>query len=182
MLFRSGSGEGQRWRRQSRRHVAKQRQAKSAKVATDDTPTNVLAAAEWQRVDAAVERALTWMASQQQEDGSFPTLEPGQPGVTSLCMMAFMSHGHAPATANSDRAWNGRPILSWPAKKKTDCSRKSAIDAPRFPANWTKPSGHMHGLQPRNFFAAAERVVRHERAATGRANGKEPSKKRSPPR
>ena len=69
---------------------------KTAKVATDDTPTNVLSADEWHRVDAAVERALTWLASQQQDDGAFPTLARGQPGVTSLCMMAFMSHGHAP--------------------------------------------------------------------------------------
>jgi hypothetical protein len=62
----------------------------------DDTPTNVLSTDEWHRVDAAVERALTWLASQQQQDGAFPTLERGQPGVTSLCMMAFMSHGQAP--------------------------------------------------------------------------------------
>src|SRR5215203_1778652 len=44
---------------------------KATKGAVDDTPTNVLSPAEWKRVDAAVERALTWMASQQQQDGSF---------------------------------------------------------------------------------------------------------------
>src|SRR4051794_26511724 len=66
------------------------------KAATDDTPKNVLSDSEWGRVDSAVERALTWLASQQQDNGAFPTLEMGQPAVTSLCVMAFVSHGHAP--------------------------------------------------------------------------------------
>jgi hypothetical protein len=66
------------------------------KTPADDTPKNVLSPAEWRRVDAAVERGLVWLASQQQEDGLFPTLETGQPAVTSLCAMAFVSHGHAP--------------------------------------------------------------------------------------
>src|SRR3954463_12976607 len=69
---------------------------KVGRVAIDDTPTNVLSEAEWQGVDAAAERALTWMAARQQDDGAFPTLERGQPGVTSLCMMAFLSQGHRP--------------------------------------------------------------------------------------
>jgi hypothetical protein len=61
-----------------------------------EAPANVLSANEWQRVDAAVNRALVWLAKQQQPDGSFPTLDMGQPGVTCLCTMAFMSHGHVP--------------------------------------------------------------------------------------
>ncbi len=62
----------------------------------DDTPSNVLSVAEWQRVDAAVERGLNFLVSQQQPDGSFPTLATGQPGVTSLCVLGFMAHGHTP--------------------------------------------------------------------------------------
>jgi hypothetical protein len=61
-----------------------------------NTPASVLSPEEWKRVDRAVNRALNWLASQQQPDGSFPTLETGQPGVTSLAMMAFISHGHVP--------------------------------------------------------------------------------------
>ena len=61
--------------------------------AAEDAPTNVLSDVEWQRSDAAVEKALTWLATQQEENGDFRTLERGQPGVTSLCIMAFMSHG-----------------------------------------------------------------------------------------
>jgi len=61
-----------------------------------DAPRDVLSADEWRRVDASVERALAWLASEQQSDGSFPTLESGQPGVTALSVMAFISHGHMP--------------------------------------------------------------------------------------
>jgi len=61
-----------------------------------DAPANVLSPTEWQRVDLAVERALKWLAAQQQPNGSFPTMETGQPGVTSLCIMAFISHGFVP--------------------------------------------------------------------------------------
>jgi hypothetical protein len=63
---------------------------------TDDTPSDVLPPEEWRRVDAAVERGLAFLATHQQPDGSFRTIEQGQPGVTSLCMMAFIAHGHVP--------------------------------------------------------------------------------------
>jgi hypothetical protein len=59
-------------------------------------PADVLTAGQWERTDAAVDRSLSWLAAQQQPDGSFPTLDMGQPGVTGLCILAFMSHGHVP--------------------------------------------------------------------------------------
>jgi len=62
----------------------------------DDTPRNPLSPAEWQRVDAAVNRGLVFLASQQQPDGSFPTMPHAQPGVSSLCALGFMAHGHNP--------------------------------------------------------------------------------------
>src|SRR5258705_2140132 len=70
--------------------------AQQTHVARDTTPANVLSAEEWQRVDLAVNRALDWLATQQRPNGSFPTLDAGQPGVTCLCMMALISHGHVP--------------------------------------------------------------------------------------
>lgn len=51
---------------------------------------------EWERVDQSVERALLWLARQQQRDGSFPSRLEGQPAVTGLCVIAFLSCGHQP--------------------------------------------------------------------------------------
>jgi hypothetical protein len=59
-------------------------------------PASVLTPEEWRQVDHAVERALAWLASQQEADGSFPTIPTGQPAVSSLCMLAFAAHGHLP--------------------------------------------------------------------------------------
>ncbi len=61
-----------------------------------ETASSVLSPGEWQRVDGAVDRGLVWLAGNQQSDGSFPSLDLGQPGVTGLCVLAFMSHGHVP--------------------------------------------------------------------------------------
>jgi hypothetical protein len=56
----------------------------------------VLPAAEWAQVESSVDRGLAWMAAQQRDDGSFPSVGQGQPAVTSLCVMAFLSRGHQP--------------------------------------------------------------------------------------
>jgi hypothetical protein len=75
------------------------RNSATAKTArSDDTPVRVLSPQEWQRVDHSVDRGLAFLASQQQPDGSFPSLDYAQPGVTSLCVLAFMAHGHAPGS------------------------------------------------------------------------------------
>lgn len=64
---------------------------------TDLSPSaNVLSDVQWQQVDSATKRGLDWLAAQQQTNGSFPTMPYGQPGVTSLCVMAFAAHGHTP--------------------------------------------------------------------------------------
>lgn len=57
---------------------------------------DALGAQEWTRVEQAVDRALVWLASQQQPDGSFPSVITGQPAITSLCVLAFLSRGHQP--------------------------------------------------------------------------------------
>jgi hypothetical protein len=62
----------------------------------DNAPANVLSTEEWNRLDSAVDRGLTFLASQQQANGSFPSADLAQPAVTSLCLLAFMSHGHNP--------------------------------------------------------------------------------------
>jgi hypothetical protein len=58
--------------------------------------TDALAPAEWKRVDEGVAKALDWLAQQQKADGSFPTRDLGEPGITSLCVMAYLSAGHQP--------------------------------------------------------------------------------------
>lgn len=55
-----------------------------------------LSQAKWHQVEAAVDGALKWLATQQAGDGSFPTIPSGQPAVTSLCVLAFLSRGHLP--------------------------------------------------------------------------------------
>ncbi len=67
-----------------------------ATSASSECPSDVLSAEEWQAVDVSVEKALVWLAAQQQPDGSFPTLPTGQPAITSLAVMAFLSAGHEP--------------------------------------------------------------------------------------
>jgi len=64
-----------------------------------DATTNLsdaLTPDQWTRVDRSVERALAWLADNQQSDGSFPTRDQGQPAVTSLCALAFLACGHQP--------------------------------------------------------------------------------------
>ncbi len=61
-----------------------------------NVPADVLSEAEWEEVNESVEQALRWLASEQQSDGSFPTQVHGQPGVTGLVVLAFLTQGHLP--------------------------------------------------------------------------------------
>ena len=58
--------------------------------------TDVLDAATWKKVDDSVERALSWLATQQKDDGSFETIDIGQPAITALSLMAFLAQGESP--------------------------------------------------------------------------------------
>ena len=51
---------------------------------------------DFSQVEDSIERALDWLSTEQQPDGSYPTRINGQPGVTSLCVMAFAAQGHLP--------------------------------------------------------------------------------------
>src|SRR4029079_560434 len=44
----------------------------------------------------STDRGLTWLATQQQPDGSFRCDDRGQPAVTSLAVLAFLSCGYQP--------------------------------------------------------------------------------------
>jgi hypothetical protein len=69
---------------------------KASKVEPPKSLTSAVPAAKWQELEKSVDRALTWMSSQQASDGSFRTLASGQPGITSLAAMAFLSRGYQP--------------------------------------------------------------------------------------
>lgn len=63
---------------------------------SSDWTAEVMTASEWKEVNKSIDRALRWLASRQQANGSFATLPNGQPGVTSLCTLAFLAQGHLP--------------------------------------------------------------------------------------
>jgi hypothetical protein len=56
----------------------------------------LLSPEQWRDLDVAVDLGLQFLASQQDQDGSFKTIAAGQPGVTGLCVLAFLSRGHVP--------------------------------------------------------------------------------------
>ncbi|MEX2318006.1 MAG: prenyltransferase/squalene oxidase repeat-containing protein [Pirellulales bacterium] len=56
----------------------------------------VLSDREWKRINDSVERALAHLASRQLPDGSFAAKTSGQPAITSLAVMAFLSAGYTP--------------------------------------------------------------------------------------
>jgi hypothetical protein len=58
--------------------------------------SDALTANDWNRVDQSIERALAWLAQQQVSGGSFPTIDSGQPAITALCVLAFLSSGEQP--------------------------------------------------------------------------------------
>ncbi len=77
----------------------------SAQLETKTQPTpepapidnDLLDAEARKKIDQSVERGLAWLATQQQADGSFLSIESGQPAVTSFVLMAFLANGESPA-------------------------------------------------------------------------------------
>jgi len=68
----------------------------SSVSAAEDGGFGVLTPRQRARVEASVDRGLKFLVSQQQRNGSFSAPAAGQPGVTSLCVLAFLSRGHLP--------------------------------------------------------------------------------------
>jgi len=71
-------------------------QATTPTIAESSDLSSAFPPGEWIRVERSVDLGLQWLASQQAEDGSFPSNPVGQPAVTSLAVMAFLSRGHLP--------------------------------------------------------------------------------------
>jgi len=65
-------------------------------IAKSSNLSAALPPSEWTRVETSIDRGLEWLASQQQDDGRFPSEDSIQPAVTSLAVMSFLSRGHIP--------------------------------------------------------------------------------------
>lgn len=57
---------------------------------------SALTANQWNQVEQSIDRALVWLARQQEGDGSIDAPDSAQPAATSLTVMAFLSKGHVP--------------------------------------------------------------------------------------
>src|SRR5262245_46977185 len=66
------------------------------KGAPEASARSSLTAEQWHTLDATVDKALAFLATRQRADGSFEAPNQAQPGVTSLCVMAFLARGHVP--------------------------------------------------------------------------------------
>ena len=62
----------------------------------DEVGRGPLTPNELDAMDAAIVRALDWLASQGQRNGSFATMPDGQPAITSLCVLAMLAGGELP--------------------------------------------------------------------------------------
>lgn len=106
---------------------------------SSSTPqTDVLSKVEWDRLDNSVERALAWLAKQQQSDGSFSTLPQGQPAITGLCTMAFLAHGHLPNEGPYGRQ------LSQAVRYMASCQKDSGLIALMGPEGGIYRGGASH--------------------------------------
>jgi len=79
-------------------HVLAQSNGRGTSNGAPEPLSAAIDAATWKRVDAATDKALAWLATEQRRtgDGSFAAPTSGQPGVTGLATMAFLSKGHVP--------------------------------------------------------------------------------------
>lgn len=67
---------------------------------------NRIPESQWNQIDASIDRAIDFLVTQQQPDGSFPTYVSAKPGVTSLCVMSMLSRGHLPGETRIGRVIN----------------------------------------------------------------------------
>ncbi len=107
---------------------------------------DILSPQQWKLVDDSVERALAWLATRQEGEGGFQTLDTGQPGVTSLCALAFLARGHVPGEGRYGE------VLNRAIQYALDCQRPdgvfSRIDptATSLPGNPSRAAHYNHAI------------------------------------
>ena len=90
-----GIGAARGWAQDSPPRFGGSKNAEQGNAGRRPPRLEVLSDEQWKRIDVSVDRALAWLITQQSADGSFVTKPSGQPGVTALCVMAFLSSGHS---------------------------------------------------------------------------------------
>jgi hypothetical protein len=122
---------------------AKDANPSDAQVAdeTREVPSDVLSPDEWRRLDVAVDRALAWLAARQQPDGSFPTLDTGQPAVTGFCVLAFMAHGHIPGEGEYGQRLKRAIDFTLSCQKQNGLITLRGPEGPRITADIPIPIG-----------------------------------------
>src|SRR5688572_21622054 len=63
---------------------------------SSESLASALSPQQWNQVEQSIDRALAWLAKQQDSDGSIDAPTSAQPAATSLAVMAFLSKGHIP--------------------------------------------------------------------------------------
>lgn len=61
-----------------------------------DAVTAVPDLQEIQRIEAAVDQGLAYLAQHQRPDGSFPGMQGNNNGINALCLLAMLGRGHVP--------------------------------------------------------------------------------------
>ncbi len=106
----------------------------------------VLTAEQTKRVNESIDRALAWLATQQRTDGSFETLDTGQPGVTSLCILAFMARGHLPGEGRYGEALNRAIEYALRTQQGDGVFSRIAPIMPTEPLNASYTSNYNHAI------------------------------------
>jgi hypothetical protein len=70
--------------------------AQPADPAASESLASALTPQQWTQVEQSIDRALAWLAKQQDSDGSIDAPVSAQPAATSLTVMAYLSKGHVP--------------------------------------------------------------------------------------
>lgn len=120
--------------------------ASSPQTDAETSVREVLTTEQSKRVNESIDRALGWLATQQRADGSFATLDTGQPGVTSLCILAFMARGHLPGEGRYGEALNRAIEYALRNQQGDGVFSRIAPVMPTEPLNASYTSNYNHAI------------------------------------